>query len=154
MSGDAPVVLRPGAIGAEEIASVLGHPVGYDFGAHDKPRSPGQLLRHYAPSVPLRLNAIDIEQGEALLAFGSIKFMGLKGGGAAKDLPPSMLRNLSESGDLHEAAANLFRYMRELDKPDHQRIAVMNIPDKGLGVAINERLRRAANVNHSTAPTA
>ena len=154
MSGDVPVVLRPGAISAEEIAAVLGHEVTYDFGAHDKPRSPGQLLRHYAPSVPLRLNAIDIEQGEALLAFGSIKFMGIKGGGAAKDLPPSMLRNLSDSGDLHEAAANLFRYMRELDKPDHQRIAVMNIPDQGLGIAINERLRRAADSNRSTAPTA
>ncbi|MCK6417842.1 MAG: hypothetical protein L6Q57_02745, partial [Alphaproteobacteria bacterium] len=57
--------------------------------------------------------------GEALLAFGSLRFMGLRGGGAAADLPESRLRNLSESGDLHEAAANLFAMLHDLDRPEH-----------------------------------
>jgi len=145
LSGDKPVVLRPGAITAEQIADVLDMDVGYDFGDHgNKVKSPGQLLKHYAPSVPVRLNAIDVMPGEALLAFGSIKFMGIKGGGSAKDLPATALRNLSDTGDLNQAAANLFRMLRELDRPEHKNIAVMNIPDQGLGIAINDRLKRAA----------
>jgi len=143
LSDETPVILRPGAITAEDLAPVLGE-VGYDFGHKDKPKSPGQILKHYAPNCPVRLNAVDLEPGEALLAFGSDKFMGIRGGGAAKDLPESMRANLSESGDLNEAAANLFAMLRALDKPEHKAIAVMNIPDTGLGVAINERLQRAA----------
>lgn len=143
LSGDVPVIVRPGAITADDLNEYLGD-VGYDLGNHDAPRSPGQLLRHYAPSVPMRLNAVEVEGGESLLAFGSLKFMGIKGGGFAKDLPEKRLRNLSETGDLHEAAANLFRMLRELDNGSASRIAVMNIPDKGLGIAINDRLRRAA----------
>lgn len=145
LSGTTPVVLRPGAITAEQIGGVLDMDVGYDLGDHgSKVKSPGQLLKHYAPSVPVRLNAVDVLPGEALLGFGSIKFMGIKGGGSAKDLPDSALRNLSETGDLNQAAANLFRMLRELDRPDHTGIAVMNIPDQGLGIAINDRLKRAA----------
>lgn len=143
LSGPEPVVLRPGAVTAEEISDVLGCAVPYDRGNHDKPKSPGQLLKHYAPSIPLRMNAVDVEEGEALLAFGSIRFMGVKGGGAAKDLPDHAIRNLSDTGDLHEAAANLFRMLRELDVPENKRIAVMNIPDRGVGLAINDRLQRA-----------
>lgn len=143
LSGNQPLILRPGAIDAEKIAAVLGQPVGYDMVNKEKPRSPGQALRHYAPSIPLRLNVVDLAPGEALLAFGSIKFMGIRGGGAAKDLSDTSLRNLSETGDLHEAAANLFRMLRELDKPVNKGIAVMNIPDTGLGIAINDRLRKA-----------
>ena len=67
------------------------------------------------------------------------------GGGAAMSLPESMRRNLSEEGDLHQAAANLFAYLRELDRPEHKGIAVMPIPDAGLGIAINDRLKRAAS---------
>jgi len=143
LSGAEPVILRPGAVTAEDLVPVLGA-VGLDSGNHEKPRSPGQLLRHYAPSVPLRLNAVDLAPGEALLSFGSEKFMGIRGGGAAKDLPDDARRNLSETGDLNEAAANLFRMLHELDRPDHKAIAVMNIPERGLGIAINDRLRRAA----------
>ena len=143
LSGDTPAILRPGAVSAEDLAPILGA-VAYDAGDHDKPKSPGQTLRHYAPSVPLRLNAVDVAAGEALLAFGSIKFMGVKGAGAAKDLPPDMLRNLSERGDLNEAAAILFRMLHELDRPGHKGIAVMSIPVQGLGRAINDRLVRAA----------
>lgn len=145
LSGEKPVVLRPGAITAEQIADVLDSDVGYDFGDHgDKVKSPGQLLKHYAPSVPVRLNAVDVAPGEALLAFGAIKFMGIKGGGSARDLPATAFRNLSDTGDLNQAAANLFRMLRELDRPEHTQIAVMNIPDQGLGIAINDRLKRAA----------
>ncbi len=144
LSTETPAILRPGAVGAEEIAAVLGRPVICEMEVTDSPKSPGQLLRHYAPAIPVRLNAIDLEPGEALLAFGSDKFMGIKGGGAAKDLPEIARRNLSTSGDLVEAAANLFRMLHDLDRPEHKAIAVMNIPDQGLGIAINDRLSRAA----------
>ncbi|MEM6781161.1 MAG: L-threonylcarbamoyladenylate synthase [Pseudomonadota bacterium] len=143
LSGDEPVILRPGAITAEDFKSILGD-VDYDFGDHDKPKSPGQLLKHYAPSIPVRLKAVDVEKDEALLAFGSIKFMGIREGGSAIDLPDHQIRNLSESGDLHEAAAHLFAYLRELDNSGFKGIAVMDVPDEGLGVAINDRLDRAA----------
>ncbi len=145
LSGDTPVVLRPGGITAEQIAQILDCDVPYDLGDHGAPKSPGQLLKHYAPSVPVRLKAIDVEKGEALLSFGSDKFMGIRGGGAAKDLPDTAHFNLSESGDLYEAAANLFAMLHALDRPEHKSIAVMNIPDTGLGIAINDRLRRAAS---------
>ena len=144
LSGDVVCVLRPGAVTAKEIAEVLGVAVEEHFEVTDKPKSPGQILKHYAPYIPLRLNAIDVEPGEALLAFSSIRFMGVKGAGAAADLPDTQLRNLSEEGDLHEAAANLFAMLKELDKPEHLRIAVMPIPNTGLGIAINDRLKRAA----------
>jgi L-threonylcarbamoyladenylate synthase len=143
LSGDVPVILRPGAITPEDLQPYLGI-VDIDFGTHEKPKSPGQLLKHYAPSIPVRLNAVDVKKGEALLAFGSIKFMGVEGGGFAKDLPEGRLKNLSEEGDLHEAASHLFMMLRELDQPEHRAIAVMNIPNTGLGVAINDRLKRAA----------
>jgi L-threonylcarbamoyladenylate synthase len=144
LSGDKPFILRPGAITAEDLEPILG-PVMYDLGDHGHDvKSPGQLLKHYAPSIPVRLNAVDVEEDEALLAFGSLKFMGLKSGGFAKDLPADQMKNLSDTGDLYEAAANLFRMMRDLDKPGHKRIAVMNIPDHGIGIAINDRLKRAA----------
>lgn len=145
LSGAETVVVRAGAITAEEIAETLDVPVRYELDATDKPRSPGQLLRHYAPSIPIRLKAVDVEKGEALLAFGSLKFMGVRGGGKASDLPDESLRNLSEGGDLLEAAANLFAYIRALDTAQHSRIAVMDIPNTGIGIAINDRLKRAAN---------
>jgi L-threonylcarbamoyladenylate synthase len=110
-----------------------------------KPKSPGLLLKHYAPKIPMRINAIDLNPGEALLGFSSLRFMGIKGGGAAMSLPESMRRNLSEEGDLHHAAANLFAMLRELDRPEHKGIAVMPIPDTGLGIAINDRLKRAVS---------
>jgi L-threonylcarbamoyladenylate synthase len=99
----------------------------------DEIKSPGMLASHYAPKKPLRLNAAAAEPGEALLAFGP-------------DPPRSILAslNLSASGDLVEAAANLFAYLHRLDASQAQRIAVMPIPEEGLGAAINDRLRRAA----------
>jgi L-threonylcarbamoyladenylate synthase len=147
LSREEPAILRPGAVSAEDIYKVTERRVPHDLGDHEKPRSPGQLLRHYAPEASLRLNAVDLMPGEALLAFGSIKFMGVQGGGSAVDLPEGMVRFLSETGDLTEAAANLFAALHAFDASGHERIAVMNIPDQGLGKAINDRLRRAANLD-------
>ncbi len=144
-TGEYPLILRPGGVSQEEISDSLGFQVEYDLGDKGEDvKSPGQLLKHYAPNTQLRLNAVDVRDGEALLAFGSVKFMGLQGGGAASDLPDDMFRNLSADGDLYEAASNMFAMLRELDKADAQAIAVMNIPNKGIGVAVNDRLQRAA----------
>ena len=93
----------------------------------DAPVAPGQLLRHYAPNARLRLNADAPHAGEALLGFG----------------PVDAAMNLSPSGDLHEAAANLFAMLRALDAV-HAQIAVSPIPQHDLGLAINDRLTRAA----------
>ena len=143
LTGEQPVIVRPGAVTAEDLADYLGD-VSYDLGSHDAPRSPGQLLKHYAPSVPVRLGAVDVAAEEGLLAFGSTKFMGIRTGGFANQLTDTKFRNLSETGDLTEAAANLFSMLRDLDNAENRGIAVMNIPDTGLGIAINDRLRRAA----------
>ena len=133
LSGPDPVLLRPGGVTLEELAAVLGTVALPGGGAHARPRSPGLLLRHYAPGIPVRLDARDVRAGEALLAFGPAV-----PDGAAETL------NLSPTGDLTEAAANLFRCLRALDRPGRSGIAVMPIPERGLGSAINDRLRRAA----------
>lgn len=134
LSGDRPVLLRPGAVTEADIEAVVGA-VEISGGDPDRPSAPGQLLRHYAPATRLRLNATAAEPGEALLAFGPDAFAGRRAA--------SML-NLSETGDLAEAAANLFAMLRTLDGRGHRGIAVMPIPEAGLGAAINDRLRRAA----------
>lgn len=146
-SGEKPVILRPGGVTADALAEILGCDVPYQTGVDKRAdvRSPGQLLKHYAPSLPLRLNVVDLEEGEALLAFGSVKFMATKAGVPVKDLPADQVMNLSQGGDLDEAAAHLFSMLYALD--DNARfsgIAVMSVPDQGIGVAINDRLRRAA----------
>ena len=139
MSGDKAVVLRAGAITKEQISDVLGYDVQYDDGQGvEKPKSPGQLLKHYAPNASVRLRAVDVKDGEALLAFGSTKFMNVC------DVPDNRFLNLSESGDLEEAASHLFSYLRKLDTSGVHTIAVMDIPNVGIGVAINDRLSRAA----------
>jgi L-threonylcarbamoyladenylate synthase len=127
-------LLRPGAVPREAIEAVLGSklssgPVSDDI----HPSSPGQLASHYAPNAAIRLDAIDVHPGEALLAFG---------GDAPQTSGPSI--NLSSAGDLVEAAARLFAALRELDRSGATTIAVMPIPRDGLGEAINDRLRRAA----------
>jgi L-threonylcarbamoyladenylate synthase len=137
LSGDVPVILRPGAVTPEDIERVLGVRPLIDDGQHDQPKSPGQLLRHYAPKTKLRLDAKGPESGEAFLAFGPSILTRAK-------LDPSV-KNLSANGDLNEAAANLFSYLHELDKGGYVGIAIAAIPEQGLGLAINDRLRRAAN---------
>ncbi|SDI47498.1 L-threonylcarbamoyladenylate synthase [Lutimaribacter saemankumensis] len=121
-----PTLLRPGGVPADRIEAVLGAPLERDAG--DAITAPGQLASHYAPGARVRLNATQADPGEVLLGFGPM----------ACDL------NLSETGDLVEAAANLFRHLHTLDRPGIAGIAVAPIPDTGLGVAINDRLRRAA----------
>ncbi len=142
LSGPDAVLLRHGALAREDIEDAIG-PVTDGTAPSETPRSPGQLLRHYAPRATLRLNAVDVADDEALLAFGSLQFMGVKGGGFAKDLPPTRLKNLSEIGDLDEAARHLFAHLYALDQAGAKKIAVMNIPQSGIGAAINDRLRRA-----------
>src|SRR5205807_8609757 len=100
--------------------------------AGDAIASPGQMRSHYAPKTPLRLNAHGAAADEAFLAFGT---------------PPThapVMRNLSETGDLREAAANLFAMLHELDRAGCTAIAVLPVPKRGLGEAINDRLQRAA----------
>jgi L-threonylcarbamoyladenylate synthase len=135
LSTSTPTLLRPGGATREAIEAVIG-PVAMSGAVPtgDAARkSPGQLESHYAPARPVRLNAKAGAPDEALLAFGPDP-----PGGARQTL------NLSPTGDLAEAAANLFAHLRALDRPENKRIAVMAVPDKGLGLAINDRLRRAA----------
>jgi L-threonylcarbamoyladenylate synthase len=94
------------------------------------------LASHYAPRTPVRLNAISLSAGEALLGFGPAAVPGADSA--------TMVMNLSARGDLDEAAANLFGYLRALDTSGARAIAVMPVPHHGLGEAINDRLRRAA----------
>ncbi len=142
-----PVILRPGGITPHDLAGILGAPPPVTHGVvqdGEAARSPGLLLKHYAPAVPLRLRAVDVQADEALLAFGPTRFMGVVGGGFADDLPDHMIRNLSKTSDLIEAAGNLFRMLYDLEESGAARIAVMDIPAVGIGMAINDRLIRAA----------
>ena len=135
LTGETPTLLRPGGATREAIEAVIG-PIAL---SHALPtgdaarKSPGQLASHYAPSRPVRLEASSVAPDEGLLAFGP-------------PLPGARLTlNLSPSSDLTEAAANLFTQLRALDRPEIVRIAVMPIPQTGLGLAINDRLRRRGN---------
>jgi L-threonylcarbamoyladenylate synthase len=123
---DAPRLLRPGAVTRAEIEAVVGPLAEAEA---DAKRSPGRLARHYAPNAPVRLDARAPEPGEAWLSFGP---------GAPGPY------NLSPAGDLREAAANLFAFLRAADRTGPAGIAVAPIPHEGLGEAINDRLKRAA----------
>ena len=122
-----PTILRPGTITAADISSVLGQPVARLEHA-DNIIAPGQMTSHYAPRAAVRLNAKDWHAGEKRLGFGDVTC----------DL------NLSPTGDLVEAAANLFAMLHQIDDMDGDRIAVSPIPNHGIGIAINDRLSRAA----------
>lgn len=119
-------LLRPGAVTREQIEAVIGP---LSEAEADAKRSPGRLARHYAPNAPVRLGVTEPVAGEAWLSFGPA------GSGPF---------NLSPTGDLAEAAANLFTYLRAADRTNPMGIAVAPIPDGGLGEAINDRLKRAA----------
>lgn len=126
-SGKAPILLRAGGIPAEAIEACLGAPLGA-APITDTPNAPGQLTSHYAPAGLMRLNTWPPEAHEVGLGFGEM----------------DAELNLSASGDLTEAAANLFAMLHRLDEMGAKHIAVAPIPDHGLGLAINDRLRRAA----------
>ena len=129
LSAEAPALLRPGGVTSEQLTALLGPIAALTKGSL---KSPGMLASHYAPSLPLRLEADRARPGDALLAFGP-------------EAPPGFAEVLwlSRSGDLAEAAANLFAMLRRIDRPPFTGIAVMPIPEHGLGRAINDRLRRA-----------
>ena len=127
---DQPVLLRAGAISRSEIETVAGPLAAAE---HGKVQSPGQLVSHYAPRAALRLDAMTVKPDEALLAFGPLTPPGARA-----------TLNLSVAGDLKEAAANLFAMLHTLDASGVKAIAVMPVPNTGLGEAINDRLQRAA----------
>jgi L-threonylcarbamoyladenylate synthase len=137
---ETPMLLRPGGLPRADIERVLGRALRQPPQDADRdssqPLAPGMLASHYAPRTRVRLNATGIEPDETLLAFGSHPVSGIDAAAA--------VMNLSAEGDLSEAAANLFGYLRALDAKGARAIAVMPIPDDGLGEAINDRLRRAA----------
>jgi L-threonylcarbamoyladenylate synthase len=127
--GERPAILRLGSLARDAVLEVTGD---LDDTPAEARRSPGRLARHYAPNTPLRLNASAAVQGEVLLAFGTVQG------------EPDAVLNLSPSGDLREAAANLFTMLRQADQLNPTVIAVAPIPCFGLGEAINDRLRRAS----------
>jgi L-threonylcarbamoyladenylate synthase len=136
LSSGAVVILRPGVITAEEITGFIDAKIEH---IREKPldlKSPGLLDKHYAPSIPVRLNAVELRDSEALLAFGPMP---------DHLISSSSYQNLSPAGNLNEAAANLYYMLRILDKPTNAGIAVMPISSEGIGVAINDRLSRAAS---------
>jgi L-threonylcarbamoyladenylate synthase len=128
LTEETPVLLRPGSVLREQIENIIGPIKSFEAGGAIK--SPGLLEKHYAPQAKLRINAAYGEAGEAYIGFGP----------QLKKTP----YNLSEAGDLIEAAANLFSLLHEVDRKGFSGIAVAPIPETGLGIAINDRLRRAA----------
>ncbi|MDE0334873.1 MAG: L-threonylcarbamoyladenylate synthase [Defluviicoccus sp.] len=140
LGGERPALLRPGGLPTEEIETLVGSLTVP--GDTDAPRSPGQLASHYAPALPLRIDAGGPGPGEALLSFG-------------RDTPSgaAVERNLSPSGDPVEAAANLFAALHELDRSQCTGIVAMPVPETGLGRAIMDRLRRAAAPRALVDPT-
>ena len=125
------VILRAGGIAKENLESFLGEKVLLSHGNPELPTSPGQMLKHYAPKLSTRINVVPSERqaDEFYIGFG----------GMDCDL------NLSLKGDTTEAAANLFAYMHLAEaQTTYPKIAIAPIPDDGLGLAINDRIRRAA----------
>ena len=138
---DSTMLLRPGALPRTELERVVPlsepTPAAGSTAHNDQgPVAPGQLASHYAPRARLRLNAQNVQAGEALLAFGPLAAEGAD--------RAALVHNLSARGDLIEAAANLFSHLRALDAAGAATIAVMPVPHAGLGEAINDRLARAA----------
>ncbi len=123
----APSLLRAGGVPREAIEAALGTQLAIRA-SHDVINAPGQLLSHYAPDAPIRLNAETAHDGEVMIGFGDVEgdYM------------------LSTSGDLVEAAANLFQMLHKMDTIGASRIAIAPIPMDGIGAAINDRLTRAA----------
>ena len=126
VSDDSVTALRPGPVDGEEVAAWAG--LRFDLASTGAVEAPGQLASHYAPSKPLRLDALRSEEDEWLIGFGPV---------AGND-------SLSPSGDLAEAATRLFGALHRAEAEEAPRIAVAPIPDEGIGRAINDRLRRAA----------
>ncbi len=130
VTGKDVVLLRAGGIALEDIEEFLHEKVIISHGNPDLPSSPGQMLKHYAPKHPLRINATDKREGEFLIGFGKVEISDL---------------NLSPSGNLCEAASNLFAFLRFADaQTKYSGLAISPIPEQGLGLAINDRIQRAS----------
>ena len=129
-------LLRPGGLDIEDVERVTGRPVVRPESAGAAIEAPGMLASHYAPAAGVRLAAADVRPGEAVIRFGGVPLPGEEEAAIVLDLSPS--------GDLREAAANLFGYMKQADATGALSIAFGPIPETGLGEAINDRLRRAA----------
>lgn len=130
VTGPKAVLLRAGGTSLEDLEEFLGEKIAVSDGHAELPTAPGQLLRHYAPGHKLRINAEVPQDGEFYIGFGAYE----------GEL------NLSPGGDLCEAAANLFAFLREADALAGARtLAIAPIPEKGIGLAINDRIRRAAH---------
>ena len=132
LTGKHIVILRAGGMAREELEAFTGEKIYLSHDNPDLPKAPGQLLKHYAPRMPMRINveADDVKADEFFIGFGNVKGAQL---------------NLSPSGDLCEAAANLFAFMREAEThSEYKGIAMSPIPENGLGLAINDRIRRAS----------
>jgi L-threonylcarbamoyladenylate synthase len=136
VEGDRVRLLRPGGVAAEDIEALLGCKLERLEGPAPTIEAPGMLASHYAPVAAVRLNASSAEADEALIRFAGKPVIGTDKAMAVFDLSPS--------GDLAEAAANLFDYLKQADATGASRIAIAPIPDHGLGEAINDRLSRAA----------
>lgn len=129
-------LLRPGGVPREALEAVLGRPLDLWAQNPENPNAPGQLTSHYAPNARMRLDAKHVCEGEGLLAFGPVA--------AGERERAAFVLNLSETGDLQEAATRLFACLRQLDETGVAAIAVQPVPTNGLGEAINDRLLRAA----------
>lgn len=124
------VMLRAGGTALEDLETFLGEKILISHGNPNLPTAPGQLLKHYAPGKPLRINATEKQQGEFYIGFGNV---------IGSDI------NLSPTGNVKEAAANLFAFLRFADnQPGYNGICISPIPENGLGLAINDRINRAA----------
>ena len=132
--GERPVILRPGSITAADIEGMTGIAPLTHNATNDAVISPGQLKSHYAPRLPLRLNTSTAGPGTAFIGFGDT---------AQPDA--GFHFNLSPDGDLIEAAAQLYHLLRAADQCGAAEIAMAPIPDEAIGIAINDRLRRAPN---------
>ena len=131
VTGKDVVLLRAGGVPIEEIEDFLHEKVLIPTGAPGQPVAPGQALNHYTPSHKFQINIANPEEGVFYIGFGDCKRADI---------------NLSPDGDLREAAANLFAFIRLADeKAGDKGIAVAPIPENGLGLAINDRIRKAAN---------
>ncbi len=143
LTGPHPILRRPGGVTLEELHDICGSTIVVEQGAADgstpRPNAPGQLSSHYAPSLPVRLNATHIQPGEAFLTFGTQQTEGPQ---------PDLTLNLSPDGNVEEAARRLFASLRQLDQAANRQgltgIAVAPLPEAGLGRALKDRLRRAA----------
>ena len=136
VEGETIRLLRPGGLDAAEVERVIGRPVLRNEKAGAAIEAPGMLASHYAPDAPVRLDAEEVRPGEALIRFGGKALPG--------EAEAALVLDLSPDGNLAEAAANLFGFMKRADATGARSIAFSPIPATGLGEAINDRLQRAA----------